>query len=229
MAHFSLAENGLLFRDRQHFGTIAGGTWRIAGCRAYWSKYESPWDISPTANQLDAIEVVELALSDYETLFRQPPVNQCPIDPDTGELLPVVTLVIDNDGSFRSFQFDTFIAQHPELHHVRTGVLSPGQNGSHECGFESLQYARLYLHEITDVLELDQHAEDDRGSYRTIRPQEFPARKRALQVHFGSLYSSQPQILPSPRTCHLLEMRQCGIAGQPLIKLPCSTLGSRTR
>src|SRR5690625_4976674 len=51
--------------DFSEFETTAGGTWRIAGCRDYWSKYEYPWHISPTANQHDAIAAVELALADY--------------------------------------------------------------------------------------------------------------------------------------------------------------------
>jgi len=101
-------------------------------------------------------------------MFGNSLVDQCPIYPDTGELLPVATLVTDNGRPFRSFRFEAFIAQHPELHHIRTRVMSPGQDGSHECGFESVQYARLYLHEITDVLDLDKHAEDDRGDYNTI-------------------------------------------------------------
>ena len=40
-----------------------------------------------------------------------------------------LTLVTDNGGPFRSFRFAAFIATHPELRHVRTGVNKPGQNG----------------------------------------------------------------------------------------------------
>ncbi len=138
--------------DFSDFETIAGGTWRIAGCRDYWSKYESPWHISPTANQFDAIEVVELALADYQHLFGHQLADDCPIDPDTGELLTVVTLVTDNGEPFRSFRFEAFITSHSELHHVRTRVKSPGQNGSRERGFESLKYDRLYLPGITEIL-----------------------------------------------------------------------------
>jgi len=31
--------------------TTTGGTWRLAGCRDYWSTYEHPFHVSPTANQ----------------------------------------------------------------------------------------------------------------------------------------------------------------------------------
>jgi putative transposase len=40
--------------DFSEFETASGGTWRLAGCRDYWSKYELGWHISPTANQHDA-------------------------------------------------------------------------------------------------------------------------------------------------------------------------------
>lgn len=121
--------------DFSEFETTSGGTWRIAGCRDYWSKYEHRWHISPTANQFDAIDAVELALADHEQLFGHPLVEDCQIDPETGEMLPVVTIVTDNGGPFRSFRFEAFIAAHPELAHVRTRVKSPGQNGSRERGF----------------------------------------------------------------------------------------------
>ena len=36
--------------DFTEFETTSGGTWRLAGCRDYWSKYELGWHVSPTAN-----------------------------------------------------------------------------------------------------------------------------------------------------------------------------------
>lgn len=188
--------------DFSDFETIAGGTWRIAGCRDYVSKFEPPWHVSPTANQFDAIEAVELALAEYERLFRHPLVDDCVVDPETGELLPVLTLVTDNGGPFRSFRFEAFIAGHPELRHVRTRVRSPGQNGSRERGFESLKYERLYLHEITDGLDLARHAEDYRIEYNTVRPHEALAWNCPLDVHLGLVDPSTPnfpqaQILPT--------------------------------
>jgi len=91
--------------DFSEFETTTGGTWRLAGCRDYWSKYEHPFHVSPTANQFDAIDALELALADYEAMFGHPMVEDCPVDVDTGELLPVVTIVTDNGGPFRSFRF----------------------------------------------------------------------------------------------------------------------------
>ena len=131
--------------DFSEFETTSGGTWRIAGRRDYWSKFEHPFHVPPTANQHDAIEAVELALADYETLFGHPLAEHCGVDVETGEVLPVVTIVTDNGGPFRSSRFEAFIASHPELRHVRTRVRSPGQNGSREGGFGTLKYERLYL------------------------------------------------------------------------------------
>ncbi|HHT8911929.1 TPA: hypothetical protein ACT5CG_007269, partial [Burkholderia cenocepacia] len=147
------------------FETTTGGTWRLAGCRDYWSKYEHPFHVSPTANQFDAIDAIELALADYEAMFGNPLVEECGVNEETGEVLPVVTVVTDNGGPFRSFRFEKFIFDHPELHHVRTRVRTPGQNGSRERGFGTLKYERLYIDEIDDAVMLAKHAEDYRIEY----------------------------------------------------------------
>jgi putative transposase len=85
---------------------------------------------------------------------------------------PLVTIVTDNGGPFRSFRFDAFIATRPELRHVRTRVRTPGQNGSRERGFGSLKYEKLFLEEIPDALDLVRHAEDYRRDYNTVRPRD---------------------------------------------------------
>lgn len=41
--------------------------------------------MSPTANQYDAITAIELALADDEQMFGHPLVDECEVDPDTGE------------------------------------------------------------------------------------------------------------------------------------------------
>lgn len=118
-------------------------------------------------------------------MFGRPLVEACPVDPDTGELAPVVTIVTDNGGPFRSFRFESFIAGHPELHHVRTRVKTPGQNGSRERGFGTLKYERLYLDEIDDALMLTERAEDYRIEYNELRPHEAIAWNRPKDVHLG--------------------------------------------
>jgi putative transposase len=171
--------------DFSEFETTAGGTWRLAGCRDYWSKYEHPFHVSPTGNQFDAIDAVELALVDFEAMFGHPMVEDCPVDLDTGQLLPVVTIVTDNGGPFRSFRFEAFITAHPELAHVRTRVNRPEQNGSRKRGFGTLKYERLYIDEIDDAVMLAKHAEEYRIEYNQIRPHQAIAWNRPQQVHMG--------------------------------------------
>jgi putative transposase len=189
--------------DFSEFETTSGGTWRLAGCRDYWSKYEYPFHVSPTANQHDAIDAIEVALSDYEAMFGHPMVEDCPVDAVTGDLLPTVTIVTDNGGPFRSFRFEAFIALHPELAHVRTRVKTPGQNGSRERGFGTLKYERLYIDEIDDAVMLAKHAEEYRIEYNEIRPHEAIAWNRPTQVHLGLADPTTPTFistenLPTP-------------------------------
>lgn len=167
------------------FETTTGGTWRIAGCRDWFSKVEHRFHTSPTANQHDAIAAIELALADYEAMFGHPLVDRCQIDEATGELLSALTIVTDNGGPFRSLNFELFIMRHPELGHVRTRVKSPGQNGSRERGFGTLKYERLFLDEIPDALTLVERAEDYRIEYNEIRPHEAIAWNRPMEVHLG--------------------------------------------
>lgn len=171
--------------DFSEFETAAGGTWRLAGCRDYWSKYELGWHVSPTANQHDAIAAIELAIREAEALAGRPLLDLAPRDAD-GTVQPLVTIVTDNGGPFRSFRFEAFIATRPELRHVRTRVRTPGQNGSRERGFGSLKYEKLFLEEIPDALDLVRHAEDYRRDYNTIRPHEALAWNRPHDVHTGA-------------------------------------------
>ncbi len=143
---------------------------------------------SPCWVRRDAIDAVELALADYEQLFGHSLVGDCPVDPDTGELLPVVTIVTDNGGPFRSFRFEAFI----ELRHVRTRVRTPGQNGSRERGFGTLKYERLFIDEINDAVILAKHAEDYRLEYNTIRPHEALAWNQPHDVHLGPASPTVP-------------------------------------
>ncbi len=55
--------------DFSEYETTKGGTWRVAGIADYWSKYEFGWHWSPTANQFDAINAVELAVTEAERLL----------------------------------------------------------------------------------------------------------------------------------------------------------------
>lgn len=111
------------------YETTTGGTWRIASCRDYWAKYEFDAQVSPTANMHDAVTAVEKALAEAGTPLGHPLIDDAPVDPETGEIVPMLTIVTDNGGPFRSATFELFIMRHPELKHLRTRVRTPGQNG----------------------------------------------------------------------------------------------------
>jgi hypothetical protein len=92
-----------------------------------------------------------------------PTVQDCPVDVTTGRLLPVVTIVTDlkmSGGPFRSLRFEGFIAQRPELAHLRNRVGTPGQNGSRERGFGTPQVRAAVLDAINDAEMLAKHAEE---------------------------------------------------------------------
>lgn len=190
--------------DFSEFETTTGGTWRLAGCRDYWSKYEHPFHVSPTANQHDAIDAIELALADYEAVFGHPLVDACGVDVETGEILPVVTIVTDNGGPFRSFRFEAFIELHPELHHVRTRVRTPGQNGSRERGFGTLKYERLFIDEIDDAIMLAKHAEDTGSSTTPSGPHEAIAWNRPRRCTWA-WPTRQPRPFKPRKSCQLLD------------------------
>ena len=188
--------------DFTEFETSTGGTWRIAACRDYWSKYEYRQHLSPTANQHDAIAAIELALAESAQLVGAS-LRERATDPATGRITPLVTVVTDNGGPFRSFRFEAFITAHPELRHVRTRVKSPGQNGSRERGFGSMKYERLFLDEIPDALALTERAEHWRTEYNTTRPHESIAFNRPKEVHLRLADPQIPtfetkKILPTP-------------------------------
>ncbi|MFE2350029.1 hypothetical protein [Kitasatospora cineracea] len=144
--------------DFSEFGTTGGGTRQPAGCRDHWSTYELGRHVAPTANQHDAIAAIGLALAEAERLTGSRPVDPAPRDPD-GAIKPLVTIVTDNGGRFRSFRFEAFTATRPELRHVRTRVRTPGQNGSRERGFGSLKHEKLSPEEIPDALDPVRHAD----------------------------------------------------------------------
>jgi transposase InsO family protein len=174
---------------------VAPGGWPGAGTTGARTSTRST--CPATANKHDAVAAVERALVDYEALFGRPLRDQCPVDPETGQLLPVVTIVTNNGGPFRSLVFEAFIELHPELAHARTRVRTPGQNGSRERGFGTLKYERL------DAVTLAERAEDYRVEYNEIRPHEAIAWNRPKEVHLGLADPTTPtfetnEVLPTP-------------------------------
>ena len=118
------------------------------------------------------------------------------------KILPVLTIVTDNGGPFRSFTFEAFIATRPELRHVRTLVRTPGQNGSRERGFGTMKYEWLFREEINDGLQLVEHVNAYRHDYNHVRPHEAIAWNRPADVYAGTADPTVPnfetkEILPT--------------------------------
>ncbi len=187
--------------DFSEFETRMGGTWQIGGVTDYWSKLELGWHVSPTQNQHDAVAAVTLALTETERLLG------CTLrdhltDQESGEIRPVA-LVTDNGGCFKSARFARFVAEHPELIHIRTKAKSPGQNGVRERAFQSLKYEHLYRHEIDDGHQLATESEHYRQLFNQIRPHQSLAGRRPLDVHLKACQTRQTPKLSEPETLPL--------------------------
>lgn len=66
--------------DFSEYETTTGGTWWIAACRDYWSKYEFDAHMSPAASKHDAIEAVQEALDETELLLGHPLIDHARVD-----------------------------------------------------------------------------------------------------------------------------------------------------
>lgn len=175
------APNQVWQLDFSEYETTSGGTWRLAGCADYFSKYEHGWHIAPTCTGADAIAALQLALTEAERLVGGP-LLEALTDPLTGEIRHL-KIVTDNGGAFKGAAFAQFIASRPELRHIRTRRKSPGQNGVRERAFGSLKYEHLYRLEIDDLPALAREAEAYRQVFNHIRPHETLAGARPIEVY----------------------------------------------
>jgi putative transposase len=114
--------------------------------------------------------VVEDARERASELLGRPLLEDC-IDPETGELTPVI-VVSDNGACYRAAGFQAHIAARPELAHVRTRRKAPETNGVIERFFQSAKYEHLYRHEIDDGQALAGHVERYLEIYNQVRPHE---------------------------------------------------------
>ncbi len=72
------------------------------------------------------------------------------------------------------------------LHHLRTKVKTPGQNGSRERGLGTSKYDSLFIDDIDDAIMLAKHAEEYRLEDNQVRPPETITWNRALDAHLGT-------------------------------------------
>lgn len=180
--------------DFSEYETTTGGTWRLAGCCDYFSKYEYGWHIAGTCTGADAIAAVKLAITQAEALAGGVPlIGQLRLDPETGKPKRI-KLVTDNGGAFKGHAFAAFIASRTEFVHIRTRRKSPGQNGVRERAFGSLKYEHLYRQEIETLPDLHREAETYRQIFNTIRPHEALGFHTPKAVHLDASLKPQPKI-----------------------------------
>ncbi len=140
--------------DFSQYETVAGGTWQIAGCRDYWSKYEFAYHLSPTANQHDAIAALEAAIAEAEAMLGTT-LLELATDPVTGEITPILTIVTDNGGRVPLVPVSG-LHRHPPRAHTcpHAGAQSRARTARSERGFGTLKYEKLYCEQIDDALDL---------------------------------------------------------------------------
>jgi len=146
-----------------------GGTWRLAGCRDSWSKYGLGWHVPRW--RTSTTRSVELALAEAEQLAGARLIDPAPRDADR-TVLPLMTIVSDNRGPFRSFRFEAlFIATTPSRATSAPASAHRAERVAWTRLYGSLKYERLFLEEIDDVIDLTAHAERHSIDYNRIRPQ----------------------------------------------------------
>lgn len=156
--------------DFSELESCGDGTWNLGGVVDYWGKVALSMNVTATKTARDAVEMLEVAIDQAEDWLGHPLLDEV-LDPDTGELDPIV-VVSDNGSAFRSATFATFIASRPELAHVRTRFRAPHTNGVIERTFGSFKYEHLYRRELADGLEIAREAEGYRHVFNHVRPHE---------------------------------------------------------
>jgi putative transposase len=175
------APNQVWQLDFSEYETTSGGVWRLAGVTDYFTKYEHGWHIAPTCTGADAINAVQLAIAEAETLAGCS-LAEALTDPQTGEV-GKIKLVTDNGSAFKGAAFARFIASRTEFIHIRTRRRSPGQNGVRERAFGSLKYEHLYRIEIDDLPTLAHEAETYRQIFNHVRPHEALGGRRPVEIY----------------------------------------------
>ena len=139
--------------------------------------------ITATQTAAELIAVFNTAISNAELLLGMPLSEDC-VDPETGELTPVV-FVTDNGPAMKSTAVAKWFKARPEAVHVRTRHRSPHTNGVTERWFQSLKYERLYRHDIATVIDLAEHVYDFSDEYNTLRPHQALGWQRPIEAYLN--------------------------------------------
>jgi transposase InsO family protein len=169
--------------DFSEFETGTEGVWRLGGIVDYAAKMVLGCPITVTQTAADLIAVFETAIDNAGLLLGAPLIEDC-VDPETGELSPVV-IVTDNGPAMKSTAVAKWFKTRAEVVHVRTRHRSPHTNGVIERWFQSLKYERLYRHDIATGLDLAEHVYDFSNEYNTIRPHQSLDWQRPINAYLN--------------------------------------------
>lgn len=109
--------------DFSELETAGQGVWQLGGLVDYAAKVALACPVSATKTWRDPVGVLEDARDRASDLLGRSLLEDC-IDPETGELTPVV-VVSDNGACYRAAGFAAHIRVRPELAHVRTRHKAP--------------------------------------------------------------------------------------------------------
>lgn len=164
--------------------TSGGGTWRSGDVIDYATKMVLAGPVTATQTHRDAIASVRAAIDEAERLLDRPLSEDLPVDPDTGEKVPVF-LVTDNGPCFKAAAFERFIDRRPELKHIRTRRRSPQTNGVIERYHGAIKIEQLWRDLPADGTEMTAMVDSFRQLYNTVRPHETLAGARPIERYLA--------------------------------------------
>ena len=181
--------------------TSGGGTWRSGDVIDYATKTVLAGPVTATQTHRDAIDSVQAAIDQAETLLGGPLIDDL-TDPATGELTPIF-LVTDNGPCFKAAAFARFIDSRPELIHIRTRRRSPQTNGVIERYHGAIKIEALWRDLPADGAAMTTMVSDFRDLYNAVRPHEHLDGDRPLER-----YLAEPAVTPSEAAPATLSTRQ---------------------
>jgi putative transposase len=164
--------------------TSGGGTWRSGDVIDYATKLILAGPVTATQTHREAIASVQAAIDEAEHLLGRPLIDDLPIDPETGERIPIF-LVTVNGPCFKAAAFERFIASRPALRHIRTRRKSPQTNGVIERYHGAIKIEQLWRELPADGAEMTVMVDAFRQLYNTIRPHETLAGDRPIERYLA--------------------------------------------
>jgi putative transposase len=177
--------------------TTGGGTWRSGDVIDYATKLVLAGPVTATQTHREAIQSVQAAIVEAETLLGAPLIDDLAINPDTGERTPIF-LVTDNGPCFKAAAFARFIDSRPELRHIRTRRRSPQTNGVIERYHGAIKIEHLWRELPADGADMTEMVDAFRALYNHVRPHETLAGARPIEAYLADPDSAAPDAVSAP-------------------------------